>query len=358
MGLPTTWALLSLLHNFWWTLSIRRVARRRKVPFASAFKLNRFATCGDDGFFIGWMDVVAEFNDITRRCGAEFSEGKHFVSSQGKLRGVFIERLYDVTLDKRGYVSAVTRKCVLPIRSLIAPEALSLVGDRILKVPKTLVLVSSLSQLCQQGPGFSRLVNRFLAKRPIIRATMRSMGLRDGFTLSEGGSGLPTQGHAVQAETLEKMHKFKKETGHRFDSMLKRTIDPIWDLAAELVEGDVDGAGTVVPIDFPKEDFEDRVDLDDFKLRCTASQYYSLIIGMGPSDHRVVRGVKWANVSKLAAKWWQAFDNFSPRLQEVTFSVVHVRSPRKGTLLPTRWCQTNMSTEAAVRSQILQSCQI
>lgn len=125
MGLPTTWAILSLVHIFWWRESIRTHAKQIKADLKTAFSQNKFLVCGDDGLFIGQRAVYTLYEELVRKCGGVFSPGKHFVSTPKPhfpfLRGVFLERLYQYSIQD-GVVSNFMRDSAIPLRGLVRPE--------------------------------------------------------------------------------------------------------------------------------------------------------------------------------------------------------------------------------------------
>jgi len=353
MGLPTTWALLSVLHSFMWDLAIRSTADRRGVPYKAARAANKFIICGDDGLFVGWQDVSDAFSLLTQRCGFEFSAGKHFVCAHAPFRAVFLERLYTFKADKFGTVVSTHKSESVPLRALVQPEAMSLDGDRILKVHRTILLLNAISSINTDQPSCRRAILRFLRRRPAIRGFAESVGLRHGYPLSLGGSGLPL----VDRADTDNLKLFQKETGRTFRSLLKGVVDPMWKLAEDLVMSDTlnDEKGWQLvdsSTECPKDC--DRLDYTMHCERSTALQYHSLILGIGPGDNKSVKGLPINQLRKALVGWWADYDKFVPSGVQTIYQVRRITSPLKGRPLPARWIDKTEDSLATVRSQILQ----
>ena len=88
MGLPTSWAILSLIHLFWMD-EARKASRFLRQEC-------RFHIMGDDALLLTNHRGAEAYKNIVRVCGGEPSKGKHFESKGLTLRGVFLERLYEM----------------------------------------------------------------------------------------------------------------------------------------------------------------------------------------------------------------------------------------------------------------------
>uniref|UniRef100_A0AAT9H807 RNA dependent RNA polymerase n=1 Tax=Rhizopus microsporus narnavirus 1 TaxID=3156532 RepID=A0AAT9H807_9VIRU len=87
MGLPTTWALLSIVQLFWID---RAAVAASRCGFRGDLILRSAAVCGDD-LVASWPQVAVDaYHQAARMSGAKFSEGKHFVSRRAL---VFTEEL-------------------------------------------------------------------------------------------------------------------------------------------------------------------------------------------------------------------------------------------------------------------------
>jgi hypothetical protein len=83
MGLPTSWAILNLVHLFWWHEALREsscLTTRRGV----------FSCFGDDALIVAEPPVLESYDRLISECGGKLSVGKHARSST---RGVYLERL-------------------------------------------------------------------------------------------------------------------------------------------------------------------------------------------------------------------------------------------------------------------------
>jgi len=245
MGLPTTWGLLSLIHQFWWTDAIKSVCVSRRVPFAQGFADNRFMTCGDDALFIGWHDVSVAYSALVCACGGIPSEGKHFVQVGDHLRGVFLERLYTFSKDSAGRVSFGERSDTLPLRGLVRPD----LGDvkdvqelgptvQLDDVTKVLIAVDS---VWRQHPTAERRLARFCERAyPYVLRVAKSLGFLNGTHLGEGGSGIPlVGGPSQQALSLKARSLLARSQGITFPSVLRGEISSTWKMASMLVDGDL-----------------------------------------------------------------------------------------------------------------------
>jgi hypothetical protein len=110
MGLPTSWAILSLIHLFW-------MDEVRKCSGVEARRF-RFHICGDDALLLTNARGAARYKELVRDCGGEPSPGKHFepvVRSFG--RAVFLERLYEFELDD-GIITEGSLLPAMPVKGV------------------------------------------------------------------------------------------------------------------------------------------------------------------------------------------------------------------------------------------------
>jgi len=240
MGLPTTWAMLSLAHMFWWDCSIRDAAWISRLPLKDAFSLNRFQVCGDDALFLGWDLTQERYLDIMAACGGVPSAGKHFVCRSPAKRGVFLERLYEFR-SVQGRVYAGSRNGAVAIRGLVRPdipESLRGHGSSFAMAPMVKMLYA-VDNLWTTHPGGLPKILSFLERRPEVRAFARGLGLMDGLHLSDGGTGLPLRSIGPDAVKLRWRVLKAKCEGSTIPSLLRGVIDPAWQLASEISRADL-----------------------------------------------------------------------------------------------------------------------
>jgi hypothetical protein len=91
MGVPTTWFLLNLVHQFWCHVATDGTGVDKSVADLCRRSV---AFCGDDLTAFWHPRVVARYHEILDLCGAKVSKGKHFVSTVG--RGVFTEKAFSL----------------------------------------------------------------------------------------------------------------------------------------------------------------------------------------------------------------------------------------------------------------------
>jgi hypothetical protein len=97
MGLPTTWALLNLVHLFWWKESLR-------IASDTTSKNAVFSMFGDDALISAEEPVIKAYNSMIESCGGKLSEGKHAVSST---RAVFLERLLEFNGKRKTFIHGI-----------------------------------------------------------------------------------------------------------------------------------------------------------------------------------------------------------------------------------------------------------
>jgi hypothetical protein len=87
MGLPCTWALLTLAHLFWWKRALRKATRSEA---AAREQSAVFACFGDDALIVAEDTVLDAYEATVKEGGMEISPGKHCRSSR---YGIFLENL-------------------------------------------------------------------------------------------------------------------------------------------------------------------------------------------------------------------------------------------------------------------------
>jgi hypothetical protein len=239
MGLPTSWALLSLIHLFWWNESVVQVAGERRVSLSKAFAANRYCTCGDDGLAAVWRDVAHRYSALVTSSGGAVSPGKHFVVvGTPRPRAVFIERLYQFGVTD-GRISGGFRHESIPMRGLVRPENIQeLRGNGpAVRMSPSLKLLLSVDSIWRSHPSGTTGLRRFLAPRGWLRGFGESLGLVDGLPLSLGGTGLPTAG-PLTARQKERRYKalLRQGEGCSVPSLLRGVIDPTWQIAVSVAE--------------------------------------------------------------------------------------------------------------------------
>jgi len=89
MGLPTTWAILCLVHLYW--LDAAEAAGPLPEKPGDRPLTAKFAICGDDAVVAGHPLILDRYEELIRLSGGVLSPGKHFRSDEG--RAVFLEEL-------------------------------------------------------------------------------------------------------------------------------------------------------------------------------------------------------------------------------------------------------------------------
>lgn len=116
MGLPTSWAILSLIH-LWWMDEVKKTSSGR-----SNQSMHKFLICGDDALLSTTEAGAARYKEIVADCGGSESKGKHFESRAaggGILRGVFLEKLFEFDRREHAHVIDTGRRFgAIPVKSL------------------------------------------------------------------------------------------------------------------------------------------------------------------------------------------------------------------------------------------------
>lgn len=338
MGLPVTWALLSLVHTFWWDTAIREEALARNVHPSTAFALNKFTTCGDDGLFAGWKSVAERFKVLVRECGGSASAGKHFESS-GPLRAVFVERLYTFTASE-GLISSGRVLNVVPVRGLVRPEVpLDILKEYPLaRVPNGLKFAVAIDQLVAANPNVVPVLRSFVDRRtPWLDKQLHELGLLPGGPLALGGWCLGTPTPQARRK-LDEAWIFSS-TGKTFVSLVKMIIDPVWKTATLMEEEDLryyQKAGwtqVVGPTETPpvsrqaggKEiPFRDFGSFPAATLSNIAASYATLEPFMAQPGR--VSHVKWKTLARRIQDWRKLCEVYGPLSREVP---LNLREPSK-----------------------------
>jgi len=371
MGLPTSWALLSLVHLFWWNEATVQAATERRVKLKSAFAANRFIICGDDGLACTWREVSSGYLTLVRACGGESSPGKHFTAVGAKRpRAVFLERLYEFSTDG-GRVEGGTRDGAIPLRGLVRPELpVELRGHGSdLFVPTAVMLLLSIDSTLANHPGGRGAVIKFLDHHSGLRKLGASLGLIDGLPLRDGGTGLPLRGPLSAAAKKRRWitSKLRKE-GKSVPSLVRGIIDPTWQLASELAVADLaqfTKEGTFVrqpggadpPVDSPQVRWCTGPSWDELVLLSTERLYneYVLMLGMGPGKRpklgeRQLR--KSINRLYLGTYVPQGADlDVLPENDSIDVWIQRTRGPG-GALLYPQWAGENLASEAVRRGSL------
>lgn len=234
MGMPSTWCYLSLLHTWWWDKCIRDECAHRGVSYSEGVRRNRFITCGDDALFCGWRAVSDRYSALVQACGGQPSPGKHFITSGQRLRGVFLERLFEVRAEC-GFLVEVKRLNAVPVRGLVRPEApLDLAKDYpTLTLPHGLKYLLAVSAAYDSNAACKPRLDAWAVRRaPWLTSYARSLGLLPGIPLRAGGFplGQPTQQSLRRAAAM-----IQGEESVGISLLVKRIVDPNWRLAEECI---------------------------------------------------------------------------------------------------------------------------
>jgi hypothetical protein len=371
MGLPTSWALLSLIHLFWWNEATVRAAAERRVKLRSAFAANRFVICGDDGLACTWRDVSSGYLSIVRACGGESSSGKHFTATGAlRPRAVFLERLYEFATED-GRVAGGTRNGAIPLRGLVRPELpIELRGHGSdLFVPTAVMLLLSIDSTLANHPEGRGAVIRFLDHHSGLRRLGVSLGLVDGIPLRDGGTGLPLRGPlSVAAKRRRWITSKLRSEGRSVPSLIRGVIDPTWQLASELAVADLDSfveGGTFVRQPGGAEPPTDSSQIrwcfgppwHELVLLSTERLYneYVLMLGMGPGKRPKLgeRQLRRA-IDRLYSGTFvpEGADlDLLPEADSVDVWIQRTRGPC-GALLYPQWAGENLASEATRRGSL------
>lgn len=369
MGLPTTWALLSLIHLFWWDEAVAQECRSRKDKLASFRRLNRFATCGDDGLACVSSGVPQRFSSLVHLCGGSPSAGKHFECGGGnRRRAVFIERLYEFSV-KDGLVSGGCRHSAIPLRGLVRPsETQELRGHGPgLVLSSRLKLLLSVDSCWHAHPSGAPRLCSWLKPRQRLREFGVGLGLVDGLPLRLGGNGCPPPSGCYSRKALERRYvaHLRLVEGGSVPSLIRGVIDPTWKMASEMVGWDIQDfldAGVFVrqPADADppsslssQEVWVKGTAWPEMVDACTERCYVSLCLQLGGSSFTPrlrERELKRAFAEYFGLQIPKGADlNDPPQPPSELGWVKRTRGP-DGTLLFPQWAGEHLATEAALRS--------
>lgn len=370
MGLPTTWALLSLIHLWWWDEAVFQVAVETRRPVAELRRSCRFATCGDDGLAAVAAGVPDKFSALVEACGGKPSPGKHFVCAGGvRRRAVFIERLFEFDV-RAGHIVGGHRHSAIPLRGLVRPSNLQELrghGPGLTLSAKLKLLLSVDSCWHSHPDGAPRLCS-WLKPRQWLREYGVRLGLVDGLPLREGGNGCPPPSGRPSRQALVRRYvtALRASEGHSVPSLIRGVIDPAWQLATQMVGWDieaflVEGVFVRQPADAdpptpdsPQERWVPALPWPEMVDACTERCYASVVLqlGMGMRTPRLrEKELRRALRSHFAVPVDASWDLNAP--PEPASEVVWVKRTRGpgGDLLFPQWAGEHLATEAALRSK-------
>jgi hypothetical protein len=388
MGLPTSWAMLSIIHLFWWEDSIAAVAGLQRASKKEAFRLNRYAICGDDALFAGRLEVARQYSRLIESCGGVPSPGKHFECTGAVKRGVFIERLFEFQVEQ-GLIAGGTRNGAIPLRGLVRPDNPDIFredGSRLAVAP-FLKMLYAVDALWRTHPGGVKRLLSFLSGRlgRSLRSTASWLGLHDGLPIAQGGSGLPLHTRpSSEAERLRYRAALGLAAGTRLSSFVRGSFDSLWKMADDCVKWDLESfyAGpTFVKVREPEDvdafSSEKSWPPPDASLKppdleavefvfcgtpsalqsaACASMYADLVLQMGvppKTPHLTVRSFKRARARWLASlpACPEGADLSCTQVPRESVYVQRTRGP-SGTVLYPRWVGETSSSEAKVRARL------
>jgi hypothetical protein len=374
MGLPTSWALLSLVHLFWWTDSVKAAARESRTAHRVAFARNRFSVCGDDGLAAVEAPVEVHYGRVVSACGAAPSAGKHFVVSPGpdsSARAVFLERLYEFSVEG-GALTRGRRISAVPLRGLVRPEvsqALRDCANESIMVPGNVRLLYAFDAAWANNPGAQVVLLRIIRKGfPGLPRFAERLGLLNGLPMSEGGSGLPAAKPGPELSERRARALLASRQGVTLPRLVAGEVDPHWRLAMDMADWDLAAFradGTIVsspPEHPPPPDGEaayiDCGDPGELASAAYTSVYRSLSITLGPSttkrprlgEREMRRAVK-SYVESLPPLGGLTPDEIlNADLPPSTVWVRRTRGPAGGLLYP-RWAGEARASEALARAR-------
>jgi len=243
MGLPTTWAMLSIAHLFWWEDSICMAARRKGRTYSDAFKENRFMVCGDDALFAGWKLTSKLYDEVVAHSGGSKSPGKHYeLQGADRPRGVFLERLFEFS-QVGGFITGGSRNSAFPLMGLVHPEVPDELRGHGPKISVTwqIKMFFAIDSIWAQHPASEKGLSRLVSKLwPGLRSHAKSLGLTNGLALRYGGCGIPIDGPVSKAARLRWASAILAEDqGISLPSLIRGTMSSAWQIASELAEADL-----------------------------------------------------------------------------------------------------------------------
>nr|WLK77417.1 RNA-dependent RNA polymerase [Suillus luteus narnavirus 5] len=258
MGLPTTWALLNLIHGWAWSEAAKAVPIT-SLPRASAARGGRpglaCAICGDDLVGVAPPVAIDAYEAAMRSIGAEMSAGKHFRSTR---RAVFLEELWEfrgaaVSVVDGHPIYRTIREEGKRVRRQVVNSTRLLCADRLVRataIPlKGMVSapgvpgridppdwwVAGLAESALADRGFSRAkisaVSRSL--RPDLPVRFRASGIPPFLPRALGGAGLISPNTRCDAPRLHRKAIATLIWG--YDPELTLAFDRVW---SDSVPGD------------------------------------------------------------------------------------------------------------------------
>jgi len=247
MGLPTSWCILSLIHLFW--LEEAFIAAR--IPR----RLRRYAICGDDALVLTNKDGKNRYRQIVTQCGGQASDGKHYESEAkpgGTLRGVFLEKLYDFTLDPTTKLVCRSTLCpVIPVKGLTSRSLpREYFGDHPVRCDSYAMVQISVLDLLGREEAWVPACTRYIARAcPWLGSYAKTrLTLVPGHPLSVGGYRFAKRTAAGDALAAQLM-----SSGRSFTMSLSKEADPCWASSVEMGQSDLDRlrrAGRLIDVGF------------------------------------------------------------------------------------------------------------
>lgn len=230
MGLPTSWAVLSLIHLYWLDFAKHTaLACRKRTPRIRA------SICGDDALLSTTVEGAAAYRQIVVDCGGKPSEGKHYESTSGHLRrAVFLERLYEWSWNGKSLSTGV-RFPAIPVKGLTSRNLPRdfledrLVSCRSFGVRQILCLDSLASQNpILEGPCRDYMIRRVAWLPDYAANVLELVGQQP---LCYGGFRFaPRPGDPALAVAV-------RDSGKSFSLAVQRELDPLWRMACSFSEG-------------------------------------------------------------------------------------------------------------------------
>lgn len=248
MGLPSTWTFLSLTHLFWWDrakrLAFSNIPQRGRVNRSAFMAENVFDICGDDCLFVGHTRVSDMFKEVVASCGGAVSQGKHFehhVDASGRLRGTFLERIYNFKVYNRKVTSS-SRLQVVPLKGFLGRPSLD-IGRRTagsaVSIPLQVSVMANTNNLWSQLPGATNVLSRVAEYvcPDIHEYASSKLGLTPGLPTSLFGNGVPTREPVNIVEGFSEVVTVLRAAGViSAPSLADGVVDPLWRLATRRVE--------------------------------------------------------------------------------------------------------------------------
>jgi hypothetical protein len=217
MGLPTSWAVLSLIH-LWWCDETRKASRWKRKDFFAHIM-------GDDALLATDRTGAKRYRSLVSACGGEPSYGKHFESdAEHEVRAVFLERLYGFGREDGRLISGYLCPA-MPIKGVTGstlPREFK--GELPVRCgSRGIVQLIVLDALAERGGLDRPIANYIRLCVPWLRSyCVKALRLVPGHPLSIGGYRF-----AQRESGKDFLARLVLASGSNITTAVKRSVDPL-----------------------------------------------------------------------------------------------------------------------------------